>query len=104
MITVSGRVTADNTNVLAGTDLATAPGNGVLTVFVSSTQADTIVSLSAPPLIPARSINPQLRTNGVPQISDDIPYVMPVRAGSPITLSIDIVTGATVGYVVLFAP
>ena len=102
MITVSGVKTADAANALAGTDLQSAPTAGIILIYVSSSQADTNVSISAPPNMAARSIQPQLRANGVPLVSDDIPYVLAVQGGEQIILNVDIVTSATCGYVVIF--
>jgi hypothetical protein len=45
-----------------------------------------------------------LRTNGVPMVSDDSPVAVAVVGGEQIILFIDIITGATVGFVVKFIP
>ncbi len=104
MIQVDGVVIADAANVLVGTDLASAPGPGVLEVYIASSQADTIVNISAPPNIPGRAIRPALRANGLPQLSDMSPYSVGLAGGEQITVAVDIVTGATVGYCIRFTP
>lgn len=104
MIQVTGIKTADTTNALSGTDLQSAPGAGLVLFWVASSQADTIITITAPPAVAVRNINPHLRTNGVPLVSDDSPVALAVRGGEQIALQIDIVTGATVGYVVKFIP
>lgn len=104
MIQVTGIVAADTTNALAGSDLQSAPGAGVVLLWIASSQADTRITFAAPPRVASRNITPHLRTNGVPLISDDSPVAVAVNGGEQIILFIDIVTGATVGYVVKFIP
>jgi len=102
MIQVTGIVTADTNNALSGSDLQSAPGPGVILLYIASTQADTRITFSAPPTCASRNITPHIRTNGVPLCSDDSPVAMAVRGGEQCILYIDIVTGATCGYVVKF--
>lgn len=104
MIQVTGIVAADSNNALSGSDLQSAPGAGVILLWIASSQADTRISFSAPPKIASRNITPHVRTNGVPLISDDSPVALAVNGGEQCILYIDIVTGATVGYVVKFIP
>lgn len=104
MIQVTGIVSADTTNALAGSDLQSAPGAGVVLLWIASTQADTRITFAAPPRVASRNITPHIRTNGVPLVSDDSPVAVAVNGGEQIILFIDIVTGATVGYVVKFIP
>jgi len=99
MIQVEGRITADNASALAGSDLESAPGPGVLELYIASSQSDTNVNFSAPPTIPARAIQPVLRANGTPMMSDMSPISIALAGGERITLGIDIVTAATVGYI-----
>jgi len=104
MIQVTGIVSADTTNALSGSDLQSAPGPGVCLLWIASSQADTRITFAAPPNVASRNITPHLRTNGVPSVSDDSPVAIAVRGGEQVILFIDIVTGATVGYVVKFIP
>ena len=104
MIQVTGIVVADTNNALAGSDLQSAPGQGVVLLWIASSQADTRITFAAPPRVASRNITPHLRTNGVPFVSDDSPVAIAVNGGEQIILFIDIVTGATVGYVAKFIP
>jgi hypothetical protein len=104
MIQVTGIKTATNANVLASTDLQSAPGPGVYLFWCASSQADTVITITAPPSCAARNINPHLRTNGVPMVSDDSPVAVAVRGGEQVALQMTIVTAATFGYVVKFIP
>lgn len=104
MIQVTGIVTADSQNALAGSDLQSAPGAGIVLLWIASSQADTRITFAAPPKVASRNITPFLRTNGVPMISDDSPVAVAVVGGEQIILFIDIVTGATVGFCVKFIP
>lgn len=102
MIQVTGIVTADTVNALTGSDLQSAPGPGSVILWIASSQADTRITFGAPPGVASRNITPHLRTNGVPSVNDDSPVALGVRGGEQIILYIDIVTGATVGYVAKF--
>jgi hypothetical protein len=104
MIQVTGIVTADANNVLSGSDLQSAPSAGIILFWVASSQADTRITLTAPPNVASRNITPHLRTNGVPLCSDDSPVALPCNGGEQIAINVDIVTGATCGYVAKFIP
>ena len=104
MIQVTGIVAADTNNALTGSDLQSAPGPGVVLLWIASSQADTRITFTAPPTVASRNITPHVRTNGVPLVSDDSPVAIAVRGGEQIILFIDIVTGAVVGYNVKFIP
>lgn len=96
---------ADDADVLAGTDIETAPGNGVYEIFAASSQADTLFSISAPPLAAiARNVNLVKRTDGVPDCQADRPFVFPVTAGGKVVVAVDIVTGATVMVIATYFP
>lgn len=104
MIQVTGVIAATTTNLLSGTDLQSAPGQGIVIAWVASTQADSRVSFGAPPKIALRNVTPHIRTNGVPLCSDDSPVAIAVNGGEQIILQVTIVTAATFGYVVKFIP
>lgn len=100
MIQVTSVLTADNTDVLQGTDLQSIPGPGVLIVAAASTQNDTTLTITAPnnvPLLQAQRLN--LRTSGVPSLQDDPVWPVIATQGGHPRISVDIVTAATV-YVV----
>ena len=104
MIQVTGIVTADNANVLSGTDLQSAPGAGVVILWIASSQSDTRITFTAPPRVASRNITPHIRTNGVPLCSDDSPVAVAVTGGEQIAVQVDVVTAATCGYVVKYIP
>jgi hypothetical protein len=104
MIQVTGIVVADTTNALAGTDLQSAPGAGIVLLWIASSQADTRITFAAPPKVASRNITPHLRTNGVPEVDSDSPVAVAVNGGEQVILFIDIITAATCGYVVKFIP
>lgn len=104
MIQVTGIVTADTNNALAGSDLQSAPGAGVVLLWIASSQSDTRITFAAPPKVASRNITPFIRTNGVPLISDDSPVAVAVNGGEQIILFIDIVTAAICGFSVKFIP
>jgi len=103
MIEVRTVDTADNTDALAGTDLETVPGPGFLLIWGASTQADTEVTITGGPLRPtARATLLPMRANGVPNINEDPPKVIPVTGGEKIVINLNIVTAATVCFVVQY--
>ena len=103
MISVTRYITADNTDVLSGTDLAQIPDQGTLGLYIASTQADTVVTITGPGIEPAgRLITVQLRTNGQPNQSDDLGYLLPVVQGGKYVINVDVVTAATVGIIASF--
>lgn len=102
MIQVTGIRTSDIANALANSDLQSAPSKGAYIFWVASSQADTVITITAPPQMASRNITPHLRTNGVPSVQDDSPVSLAVNGGEQVALQIDIVTGATCGFVVKF--
>lgn len=103
MIIVSSTITADNTDVLSGTDLANIPSDGQLDIFLASTQNDTLYSITGPGNEPiARTQKMQLRTNGMPILSDDLPLTLLVTQGGHYIVNIDIVTAATVNLIAIY--
>lgn len=101
MIQVTRFIVADNADVLAGSDLDPIPATcSMATVYVASTQADTLVTIQSPGEPVARAVNPVLRANGVPDLGADPGIAVPVVAGGKLLVAVDIVTGATVGVVV----
>lgn len=97
MIIVTKTFTADNTDLLSGTDLANIPAFGQLDVYIASTQNDTILTITGPGVEPLLRLQTLLlRSNGMPLLSDDAPYSLPVSQGGKYILNLDIVTAATV--------
>lgn len=102
MIQYQTTLTADNSDVFQGTDLQSAPEAGYLALYLASTQNDTEITFSAAANVPARLIKAVLRSNGMPLLSDDIPYVIPMGPGAKPVLNVNIVTAATVGVFAMF--
>jgi len=96
-IIVETVLSADNTDVLDGTDLANIPEMGVLTVFAMSTQDDTLMTITGPgsePVIRNQALG--LRANAEIRQSEDTPYQVGVTQGGHYILAIDVQTAATV--------
>jgi hypothetical protein len=104
MIQVTKTTTSDSTNLLSGTDLNSAPSAGIILFWVASSQADTIITITAPPNVASRNVTPHLHTNGVPLVSDDSPVALPCNGGEQLAIQVDIVTGATCGIIAKFIP
>lgn len=105
MIQVTGVTTVTVANALANSDLQSAPGAGVILLWIASSQADTRITFAAPPRVASRNITPFVRgTTGVPLCSDDSPVAVPVVGGEQVVVNITVVTAATVGFCVKFIP
>lgn len=104
MIVYNEYATADDPNVLSGTDLQTAPSPGIVKVYVASTQMDTTMTFTVPPRVVARNIPVNVKTVANVDLSTDIPYIVAVNGGEQLILAIDEVTAATIAISVLFIP
>ncbi len=96
MIVVRNVMTADNTDVLNGSDLESIPLLGLLTIWAASSQADTLITITGPenePPIRGQAL--PLRTNGQPNKNEDSPYMLGVIQGGRYVIDINIVTAAT---------
>ncbi len=97
MIVVDTVLTADNNDVLGGTDLANIPGPGGLQVYAASTQQDTTLTITGPgsePVVRSRPIT--LRANAEIREDSDVGMEVPVSQGGRYVLAVDVVTAATV--------
>ena len=87
--------TSADVDILAGSEMEFAPGDGVYTVRAASTVNTATLAMSgnrSPVVSSARSII--LRANG--ELSeDDAPWIMPVEEGEKITLALSGTTGTT---------
>lgn len=96
-------LTADNTDVLAGTQLDQVPGPGVFTVFGASTVLDSAITitLGKDTLINAQPM--PLRANGEPNINEDIPLAI-IESGGGVrpVINVDEVTAMTAVLIVVF--
>ncbi len=97
MIVVDVVLTADNTDVLSGSDLANIPALGGLSIFACSTQQDTLLTITGPGSEPVvRNIPMTMRANAEIRQDEDIKYMIPVSQGGRYVLGVDVVTSATV--------
>lgn len=96
-ITVRKVLTADATNILSGTELASIPDYGELEILVASSANDTLLTIFRPGgelLIFQRPVIQ--RTGGMPDALADTPYEMIVTAGEAPRVDVDIQTAGTV--------
>lgn len=95
-------LTADDTDALAGTALDQLEAGGQLDIFVLSTQADTLLSVSGPdnePIITGGEVPQETRAI---RPTDDLPLSLVVATGGHYTVDINIVTAATVQLMALY--
>lgn len=94
--------TADDTDALAGTTLATLESGGQLDVFILSTQADTIVTVTPPGSeVVVQSVEVPQETRA-PRVNDDTPISVILPETGHVIVNIDIVTAATVQMVAIY--
>lgn len=104
MIVVTRVLTADNTDVLAQTELDQAPEGGSYEILAASSQNDTTISieLGGDEVVDTRNL-PQ-RTNGVPEDDADRSFIIIASGGTRPVVAIDIVTAATVYVIITYVP
>lgn len=103
-ITVRQVMTADNADVLNGTDLENIPGGGFLFVASASSQNDTLMSITGRGFeIPFREQALPLRSGGQP-LEDDDPISILIPEGGKVIINVDVVTAATAVVVAHFVP
>ena len=95
-------LTADDVDVLSGTALDQLEAGGQLDIFVISTQADTLLTITGPDAEPiALSIEVPLETRAI-RPADDLPFSLPLLSGGHYTVNVDIVTAATVQFIAIY--
>lgn len=95
-------ITADDADVLAGTALDQLEAGGQLDVFLLSTQADTLVTITGPDNEPiAVAVEIPQETRAI-RPTDDIPLSLAVRNGGHYTVNLDIVTPGTVQFLGIY--
>jgi hypothetical protein len=85
--------TAVNTDVLSGTELDSPPGNGTLFLYCASTVNTATVEVAQPGHEAGRTQLIRKRTDGIPSLHDDAPFIIPVVKGKRPT----VVLGGTTG-------
>ena len=96
--------TADDTDLLAGSQFDPTPYDGSLELYGASTQNDTTLQVKIASELMRDTAGTNggrlpLRTNGMPLISDDPGMIIDVLTGQRAILNLDIVTAATVGII-----
>lgn len=95
-------LTTDDVDVLAGTALDQLEAGGQLDLFVMSTQADTVLTITGPDAEPiALSIEVPQETRAL-RPADDLPFSLPLLSGGHYTVNVDIVTAATVQFIAIY--
>lgn len=74
-------VTATNSNVLSGTQLESAPYNCTYMVLIAADNATTTATITAPGAQAALDDFVVLRTNGIPDASADVGYIINLAQG-----------------------
>jgi hypothetical protein len=98
----SEQITADDADVLAGTQLDTLQEGGQLDVFLLSSQPDTLYSIFGPgnePIVTNAEVMNETRS---PRPNDDTPHTLVIMKAGHYTLDINIVTAATVILLAVF--
>lgn len=103
MITVNVDLPTDNADVLAGTILDPVPAPGVLLIYLASSQRDGILTVTSAGQLAAYRVPPVLRTNGVPDLSTDMPAVVAVGQGKCL-IAYDEVTAGDAFATIIFLP
>lgn len=88
------QLTGTNSDALSGTDLERAPGPGLLEVWIASTVNTATVTCVLGGANIVRNQVVALRTNGVPNLSDDPPTISEAVTGGEKTV---LNVGGTVG-------
>jgi hypothetical protein len=103
-IVVNVDLPTDNNDVLNGSLLDPIPSRGVLMIFLASSQRDGVLSVVGPGIAGAYKVPPVLRANGIPDVSGDIPYIIPVPAAGKLKVDYDEVTAGDAFATFMFFP
>ncbi len=101
-ITVNVDLPTDNTDVLSGSLLDPLPGPGVLLIYLASSQRDGIITVTGPGIVGAYRVPPVLRANGIPDLSADMPTVVPVPGVGKVIINYDEVTAGDAFATIVF--
>jgi len=105
-IVVNVDLPADNNDCLAGSTLDPIPEEGVVLLYVASSQRDGVFSAGGAAMVEgggAVRIPPVLRASGIPDLQSDMPYPVGVKPGK-LSLVYDEVTGADAFLTAVFLP
>lgn len=103
MIVYKKYTTDPSTNLLAGTDIAVAPADGVIKVWGCSDQWDTVWTVVVGGnRVAARAIPLNYRSTEENEIDKDVPVIAAVRAGESITVQLSETTAANMVMTIVF--
>lgn len=95
-------IAADDADVLDGTALSQLEAGGQLDLYVLSTQADSLVTITGPDNEPiATAVEIPQETRAI-RPTDDLPLSLAVVAGGHFTVDVNIVTAATVQFMAIY--
>ena len=103
-ITVNVDLPTDNADCLANTLLDPVPSSGVLLIFLASSQRDGLLTVTGAGITGAYRVAPVLRANGIPDLSADMPTVIPVGGVAKVIVNYDEVTAGDAFMTALFIP
>lgn len=95
-------LTADNTDILAGTNLDNLEAGGQIDFLLISTQADTLISIGGPdaePIVDGSQIPQETRAL---RPGEDLAFSLPLATGGHYTVALDIVTAAIVQFMAIY--
>lgn len=99
-ITVNVDLPVDNADILGGSLLDPIPAPGMLLIYLASSQRDGIMSVTGPGIVGAYRVPPVLRANGIPDLSADMPTIVPVLPGKVIIAYDEVTAGDAFGTVI----
>lgn len=105
MIIYTSYPDADSSNLLANTDLQTAPGPGIMKFYCVYTQTDALWTILVPnqPVV-LRNRPGNYKTTANVDLSADIPFMVRVNGGEQIVVALDEVTAGSGAFVAIFIP
>jgi len=105
MIVYSSYPVADSANLLAGTDLQTAPGPGIMKFYCVSDQIDTtwtILVPGQPTVLRNLPSNHRATANINVDLSADIPYIVRVNGGEQLVVAVDEITAMAAAFTAIW--
>jgi len=94
MIVVRKTFSTDISNALAGTELASMPDYGTLSIYCASTANDTNITIFQAGQMVVYNRPVQQRTGGTIDAMSDTPFELRVEPGQVVTIDIDVNTAA----------
>ncbi len=102
MIAVRRFITADNVDLLAGTDLDNVPVDTRMLIYAAATQNDHTLTLTVPAIQSPLRANPvTLRANAEIRLNEDLVTAFTVKQNGHVVVNCDVVTAGTLGVLVI---